>query len=251
MNRPLAIIPVYNEADILPGVLRHLEREGCDVYLLDNWSTDADPMEGALAATGGRPTFTVERWPAECPKFYDWTGILKRIEEIAIEHGRGRWCMLHDADEIRRSRWSTVTLAEGLQLVESSGYNAVRFAVRTFVPVDESWQAGGDPEAHFRYYRPDHLDYRNMQIKAWFQGDDRVDIHTHGGHAALFPGRRVFPEAFVLKHYPIRSQAHGERKMRERRYSLTERAKGWHVQYDHYKEQPMPKFVESKETLVL
>lgn len=36
----LAIIPTYNEADILPGVLRHLHSQGVDTYVIDNWSTD-------------------------------------------------------------------------------------------------------------------------------------------------------------------------------------------------------------------
>jgi len=45
----------------------------------------------------------------------------------------------------------------------------------------------------------------------------------------------VFPVRFVLRHYPIRSQAHGERKVfaeRRPRYAEQERALGWHVQYD-------------------
>ena len=60
----------------------------------------------------------------------------------------------------------------------------------------------------------------------------------------LFEGRKVCPEPFILKHYPIRSQAHGERKvLKERfpRYSPTERARQWHVQYDDYVNNP--KFV--------
>jgi hypothetical protein len=45
----------------------------------------------------------------------------------------------------------------------------------------------------------------------------------------------VYPYKFLLKHYPIRSHAHGERKvLRERiaRWNQTERALGWHQQYD-------------------
>jgi hypothetical protein len=46
----------------------------------------------------------------------------------------------------------------------------------------------------------------------------------------------VFPYNFLLKHYPIRSQAHGEQKvLRERkpRWDAGERRRGWHFQYDH------------------
>jgi hypothetical protein len=47
----------------------------------------------------------------------------------------------------------------------------------------------------------------------------------------------VFPYKFLTKHYPIRSQTQGERKvLRERhgRWNPEEKARGWHVQYDRF-----------------
>lgn len=240
--RPLAIIPVYNEADILPSVLTHLEQQGCDVYVLDNWSTDLSPE--LRERIGGN----VERWPVERPTMYEWTAILSRIEEIALHRGKGRWVIFHDADEIRRvpGDWSSLTLAGALQIATITGYNAVGFRVRTFVPTDNLWKAGGNPERHFRYYRDEHVDHSLPHIKAWFQGEQRVDLHTNGGHQAVFADRHVCPHPFLLKHYPIRSQEHGARKvLKERfpRYPEKERSKKWHVQYDEYVEAPTPNFL--------
>jgi len=51
-----------------------------------------------------------------------------------------------------------------------------------------------------------------------------------------FEGRQVYPIRFLLKHYPIRSQAHGQHKVlteRKGRFDPEERARGWHVHYDH------------------
>ncbi len=247
--RPLAIIPAYNEADILPAVLRHLEQQGCDVYVLDNWSTDLS--SDILAHLGTN----IERWPAERPDLYEWSDILTRIEEIAIERGRGRWVILHDADEIRRvpADWASLTMEQALEMVSIMGYNAVQFKVLTFVPTDNLWTAGSNPERHFRYHRNEHVDHRLPHIKAWFQGDERVDLHTNGGHQALFSNRYVCPHQFVLKHYPIRSQEHGERKiLKERfpRYSPKERSKRWHVQYDEYVEKTAPSFLGNPAELV-
>jgi hypothetical protein len=45
----------------------------------------------------------------------------------------------------------------------------------------------------------------------------------------------VFPLRFILRHYPVRSQAHGTRKVfeeRKPRFLDEERHRGWHVQYD-------------------
>jgi vacuolar-type H+-ATPase subunit I/STV1 len=52
-----------------------------------------------------------------------------------------------------------------------------------------------------------------------------------------FRDRRIFPIQFLLRHYPIRSQGHGERKVfaeRKKRFLERERVKGWHVQYDDF-----------------
>ena len=246
--RPLAIIPIYNEADILPAVLRHLEQQGCDIYVLDNWSTDLS--RELLSQLGDN----VERWPADRPTMYEWTAILTRIEEIALERGKGRWVIFHDADEIRRvpADWSTLTLEQALDIVTITGYNAVHFAVRTFVPTDNSWKAGDNPERHFRYHKNDHVDHGLPHVKAWFQTDQRVDLHTHGGHQAVFSDRRLCPHPFILKHYPIRSQEHGERKVlkeRSPRYPPKERSKRWHVQYDEYVEASRPNFICNPEDL--
>ena len=50
---------------------------------------------------------------------------------------------------------------------------------------------------------------------------------------------RIFPIRFLCRHYPIRSQAHGARKVvRERkgRFAADEIAMGWHRQYEHVRE---------------
>ena len=246
--KPLAIIPVYNECDILPAVLRHLAEQGCECYVLDNWSTDGSEL--AIP-----PWMGWERWPSTRPSEYDWTGILTRIEEIALERGQGRWVMLHDADEIRRGPdgLSLATALARITDLAAPDYNTVGFTVRTYAPVDNSWRPGGDPEAHFRYYKPDTIDSHLSHVKAWFQGSERVNLHSTGGHEVQFTGRRIYPEPFLLKHYPIRGQSHGERKVlaeRFPRYLESERAWQWHVQYNDYVSQPKPNFPHAPSELI-
>jgi hypothetical protein len=57
---------------------------------------------------------------------------------------------------------------------------------------------------------------------------------SSGGHEASFPDRRICPLPFILRHYPIRGETHGRRKIdRERlpRFDSMELLRGWHVQY--------------------
>jgi hypothetical protein len=42
---------------------------------------------------------------------------------------------------------------------------------------------------------------------------------------------------FILRHYPIRSETHGRRKVLDERlprYDAAERDDGWHIQYDGF-----------------
>ena len=72
-------------------------------------------------------------------------------------------------------------------------------------------------------------------IRCWKWTGATVDLVSSGGHSADFDGRRVFPIPFLLRHYPIRGQTHGTRKVFEDRlprFDRAERDRGWHVQYD-------------------
>jgi hypothetical protein len=76
-------------------------------------------------------------------------------------------------------------------------------------------------------------------VKGWKPQPAPVDLAGSGGHDVVFPGRRVFPYKFPIRHYPIRSQAHGERKIlaeRKSRFDPAERARGWHAHYDQFVE---------------
>jgi len=154
MNRPLAIIPVRNEADILPWVVKHLVEQGCDIHLIDNWSTDWSSIKLPWDSQYDQ-RIRSEMWPSKGPdSYWQWTEMLQRIEEIAQAHDG--WVIFNDADEIRRSPRTGETIADGLARVALRGYNAIAFRLYEFWPTDNSYI--GDPESHFTHYRDDSLD---------------------------------------------------------------------------------------------
>jgi glycosyltransferase involved in cell wall biosynthesis len=224
--RATAFICVYNEADILPWTLKHLIEQGIDVYVIDNWSTD-----GSVGIARDCHAI-VERFPFEGPSgIYEWRRLLRRVEELASTSSAD-WCIHHDADEIRRSPHQGESMLSALARVDAAGYNAIDHRVLCFHPTDEGYQ--GDPERYFRCCSEDGVDNRLPHIKTW-KNTGRVSLADSGGHWADFPERRVYPDKFLLKHYPIRSSAHGERKVlteRIPRFDPIERSMDWHVQYD-------------------
>jgi glycosyltransferase involved in cell wall biosynthesis len=233
--RVVAIVAAYNEADVIRHVVGDLIEQGVHVYVVDDGSTDG--TAAAIKRYAGRGVIRVERLPPAGDGRFDWTRILARKEALAREL-EADWFIHHDADEFRESPWSGVPLGDALRRVDALGYNAVDFLSLDFWPTHDRFRAGQDPREAFTGYA-ERGPFDRVQVRCWKKTDAPVDLTSSGGHDAQFPGRCVFPIRFIARHYPIRGQAHGERKVfaeRRRRYVEEERARGWHVQYDDVRE---------------
>lgn len=237
-RRPLAILSAYNESDVIAEVVEDWLEQGCDLVLVDNWSNDGT-WEIIREFSRRHPNrVEARRFPhAEPSGHFELQRILRNEEEIAAAHP-GRWIIHTDADELRRSPFPGTTLAEGLEIASLTGANRVRFNLINFRPVDDRPFHPGTLRTGLNYFefgtRPGHY----LQAKAWFQDAERVDLAGSGGHIARFSGARDFPYRFLLRHYPIRSQEHGVRKIfkdRQPRWSPYERGElGWHTHYDGF-----------------
>jgi Glycosyl transferase family 2 len=252
--RALAVMPAFNEADVIFHAIGALVSEGVDVYLLDHGSTDGTAE--AAAPWLGRGLVRIERFPEEAG-YPDrnrtemvWRDILRRVGEVTGEV-TADWYLFVNADEFREAPWPGVTLADGLREVDELGYSAVNFELLNFRPTpQDAFVDGTDVRDQLRHYEPPGP-YDVLQIKGWKAQPTVVDLVHHGGHDVLFPGKRVFPVPFLLRHYPIRSAEHGQRKVlaeRLARFASEERAGGWHIQYDHYADGA--DYLHARETLV-
>jgi hypothetical protein len=163
--------------------------------------------------------------------------MLQRIEHLSREF-EADWFVRRGADEILSSPWPGVSYRDALYLADCSGFNCVDHTIVEFHPVDNGFKAGMDHEAYFRNFDFKRLSH-HWQRKAWKNcGVPASSIKT-AGHDVSFAGRRIYPFKFLLKHYSVRSQAHGEKKVfRERkpRWNPDERARGWHIHYDSIKQ---------------
>jgi hypothetical protein len=233
----VAIIAAYNEEDIIGAAVRYLVEQGASVYLLDDGSTDRT-VEIATAAAADR-LIGIESLP---PAFgdrgqplYAWSRILERKAALA-QALDAAWFIHQDADEFRDSPWPHLSLTQAVELVDRLGWNAIDFDVFDFVPPHDEHQAGDDLVASLRDYQPAAL-HDKVQVRCWKKTEHAVDLAASGGHDAQFPGRRVFPIRFPMRHYPIRGAEHARRKIldeRVPRFDPGERARGWHVQYDRF-----------------
>lgn len=244
MTHVVAIVAAYNEADVIAATTRDLIDQGVEVYLLDHGSTDgtADAVRDLL----GHGLLSIERFEPESTTF-QLRRLMARKQELAATLSAD-WIVNHDADELRESPWRGVPLPRALELVDRLGFNAVDFAVLNFPPINDNYRPGDDLRLTFPFYERGAR-YDAVQVRCW-KRQPAIDLQHSGGHDVQFPGRRVFPVRFLLRHYPIRSQAQGERKVfqeRVPRFSPDERQMHWHVQYDGLT--PGSRFVRDPATL--
>ncbi|MBV9581407.1 MAG: glycosyltransferase family 2 protein [Chloroflexi bacterium] len=232
--RVVAIVPTFNEADVIADTLDYLVRDEVGVFVLDNWSTDA--TLDIVRRFSGRGLRGLERFPSDAPPaVYDLRAILTRVEQLAANIDAD-WIVLHDADERRRSPWPGVSLRDALYSVDLAGFNCIDHVTLNFWPVDNGYDDGTrEIESYFNYFEFSNHAGHFHQRRAWKKLPVPVSLAASAGHDCAFPGRRVFPYKFLLKHYPVRSQSHGQRKVvdeRRARWNTAERALGWHQQYD-------------------
>ena len=232
--RVAAIIHAYNEVDILPEVVEHLFNEGIEVHVFDNWSNDGSWEIIRSLKDSGKVTHA-ERFPEVQVTEYQWQRQLEKTEAYAATL-EVDWVMHHDADEIRMSPWRGVTLKDALARIHGLGYNAVDHTVLDFRFLSNR-PSGKAPYqnnlTHFEFgRRPGHF----QQIKAW-KNVERIQLSNTGGHEAHFPGRRIYPIKFLMKHYPLRTIDQAKQKVfRDRlpRVINEHKTLGWHSQYDQF-----------------
>jgi len=235
--RVVAFMAAYNEEDIIVQSIKKWTDQGVAVHVLENWSTDA--TYDLLKESATRLPVTIERFPKEGPsKHFNWGAMLARIEELSREI-EADWFVRRGADEVLTPPWPGVSYRDALYLVDLAGFNCVDHTVVEFNPVDDAFEAGADYEAYFRHFAFGTNKAHFQQRKAWKNYGQSVSMAESGGHDLPFADRRIYPFKFLLKHYPVRSQKHGEKKIfRERkdRWNPEERAKGWHDHYDQIEE---------------
>ena len=233
----IAIIAAYNEEDIIGQAVGDLIGQGIQVYLLDHGSSDGTVRSVEPYLDTG--LLRIERFPADNSpadpdgERFALARVIARKQQLAGELDAD-WFINSDADEFRESVWAHLNLREGIGLVDRLGYNAIDFQLLNFRPTHDEFALGDDVRRSFQYYEPGDP-WDRVQIRCWKRGPVPAELVSTAGHEASFESRKVFPLRFLLRHYPIRSQAHGSRKVfqeRRPRFAEEERQRGWHVQYD-------------------
>lgn len=233
LDRLITILATFNEADCVRSVVEDLWRKGSEVVVIDNWSDDGThEILQALREVG---PLRLVRYPEDAPtRVYDWRGILGLKERLALEY-QGAWIAHQDTDEIRHSLTDRADLRMMATTIRKMGFNAIEFSVLNFRYIDEGFVEQDNMEEYFCFFEIARTSDLKFQRKMWYQGPEKVDLVSQGGHLVQFRGVKQFPIKAILRHYPLRSTLQAAKKVfadRKSRFSEAERKMGWHSHYD-------------------
>lgn len=219
----VALLSTYNESRFIEPCLNNFIRQGVEVYLIDNDSTD-DTVVKAKAYLG-RGLIKIETRPRQ--GVYENKAILQR-KEILAQALEAEWFIQTDADEIRLPPNRYASLQAALTQADAAGYNAANFMDFVFIPVAESPDHDRPNfQETMRWYYP-FQPFFPHRLTAWKRQPGPVNLAETGGHCVKFPGLRMSPELFKMRHYMGLSIPQLIEKYGQRRYPSEEIAHGWH-----------------------
>jgi len=229
--RIVALLTVRNEELYLQRCLQHLQQQNIEVCLIDNGSTDKT-LEIAERFLG-RCVFRIEHLSFN--GLFEWERIMSQKSKLAQQIDAD-WFIHQDADEIREAPARFRNLHEGITHVDQAGYNAINLDEFDFVPMSEQENYEGTDYVlemkQYYYFCPRKLHH----IKIWKRTEMDMKL-AEGGHRVEFDGLRVYPENFILRHYPFLSKQHAIKKYLERKFDPIELAKGMHVKRARFSEE--------------
>lgn len=219
----LAIVPCFNEVDIISHTIDNLIAQNIDVHVLDNWSTD-----GTWELLQKYTNITTERFPDVGSDEYNWSAILERMDVIGYSSSYD-WIMHVDADEHIVSPANNISLKDFISIADTNGFEIIDLTHLAFRPVEEN---ANQFSAYWQF--SDFPADANIH-RAWKNKRSKIGLAAHGGH--ILRGKK-FPLNLILKHYPLRSAEQARKKIFRDRIprARKERLNGWHVHYDSYKE---------------
>ena len=226
--RIVTVLTTYNEAPFVKACLENYEKQGVEVYVLDNESTDE--TVDLLNEFKQRNLIGLDIVPRKGVK--DWSQMCMRKERL-FDQLSADWYMHADIDEIRVPSNSSMTLLQEVRLADREGFNAMNFIEYTFIPTKENPKHSVDNfQDTMRHYYPFLPSYPNRMnlfkkqpsrwpgIKARIKDmlDRRrliypsVDLVSSGGHRVRFPGIRMYPVDLKMRHYLVLDIDHAIRK---------------------------------------
>ncbi|MHB8793713.1 MAG: radical SAM protein [Thermoleophilia bacterium] len=224
----------YNEEHILRETLKYYLRQGIDVVVVDNCSTDSSPeIVQEFMNDPGRYSGRVIDTIQVKTEGYEWGKILKAASDYMHRNLTGYdWILQIDADGFYQSPVRGLSLLHFMSTTQRFGYNIIDGKWFDFHPTEADDLSIESPMERIRYCRVEP--YGPMPQHKIFRYHPSVDFYTSLGHECHRDRPRVAPLKYVYRHYPWVSFEHGVKKIfKDRKPRYVERKENplYHMHY--------------------
>jgi len=217
--RVLGVLLCYNDGDILADNIEYLLHSGHDVIAWNHGSTD----ETAAVLDRYRSVLREATFISREVDFYDMYPLLSR--HLLANYVRDYdWVSWPDADEILEGPDRSRPYREWIREAYESPHNWIVFNDCVFWFTSQDPLEEHSPTARVRRYALS--DVGPKKIRAWRASATNIRWFNHNPTKGT-----QFPRRFNLRHYPMRSAAHVERRLAVDRAGLRRGPISSH--YDH------------------
>lgn len=233
--RACGILFCYNEEHILKENIKHYLKQGIDLVIIDNYSTDSS-MD-IVKVFQDSP----EQYPGKIrdvirlkTRGYEWQKILKFACDYMHKNlNHYEWILPIDSDAFFCSPVKDMSLLEFMDMVKKHGYNVIDGKLYEFYPTEKDNPKITSPIERIKYYKVldqgVHFIVKHHRI---FLYHPSINFYSSSGHRCLRENRRVFDRVkFIYKHYPWVNYEQGLKKVfrdRKPRYVEREKHPTWH-----------------------
>lgn len=238
--RACGILFCYNEEHILEYTLPYYLRQGIDLVIFDNESTDSS-MRIVEALQKGREQYGGRILEVLMIKTegYEWRNILRfACDYMHQKLSRYEWILLIDADSFYHSPVEGMTLLEFMDFNKKEHYNILDGTVREFLPTEKDDPAIRSPLERLKYFKI----YDAGRQHKIFLYHRSIDFYTEWGHVCLRDRPRVGIVKFWYHHYPWVSYEHGLKKIfKDRKPRYVERKEFPYLHPQYFSTLPLEK----------
>jgi len=232
----VAMVPLFNDVDIIAEVLNHIISEGVEPVVLDNGSTDGSYEICQEFFKNGQ--IELHRFETKDQQTIE---TLRKLYDMALVKSPD-WIIKNDSDEFLESEKKDLTLKEAITKIDSEGYNLIQFDVFNFFITGKDDSSIKSVKERMKYYSFNY----DFTYRAW-KYHPGILPEIIAGHLPIFPADqkyRIWPKKFALRHYSFRNKEQAEKKIKDRlsrNNSTIETKLDWHIHYAKIQKQDFSK----------
>ena len=254
-----AVIPAYNEDDVIYWTIRNLVNQNIYVHVLDNESTDSTSriVKEFPKSQVSLSSFDTNGQFNEKVQGENIQAILHKLE------AKSDWLLKNDADEFLESPFQNMSAREGIDLADKLGFNCVGSRNFTFFPMSEEVHhvSKDDVRKHYDYYKIwDQVDRWTPEFHTQYNELWKINVFKCRAGIFYIDPHKVspltnivlFPHLFIIRHYPFRHPERTKnRLLKERRYRMS----SWNIEnrvschYSQYTEDDTFVFDEKRQEM--